>query len=180
MKKLAIVVGHTDNAEGASMAEPFNFVQEYEYNTILAALVKMYALDLGNVQVKIFLRDKRGIRLTYDAVEKWEADASIELHYNAFSGPAEGCMVLYGGIPRANMLASLTHLALLEVMDNRDRGAKHIGISERGGVNLNGGAVPRILIEPFFGSDKDDARRGLMQMHEIAKAILKSAVEFMF
>ena len=180
MKKLAIVIGHTDSAKGARLTYPFEFIQEYEYNTILAGLIKMYGLDFGKLDIKIFLRDGKGIVRTYDEVERWQADLSIELHFNSFSGNAEGSTVLYGSIPRSNLLAEMANENINMVMENRDRGAKFIGISERGGMNVNSGQVPRILIEPFFGSDFEDARRGLLQIHELAKALLKTAVDFLY
>lgn len=180
MKKMAIITGHTNKAKGAMLSEPFE-ISEYEYNKVLASLILLYSLDLENVDVKLFFRDGRGIRNTYIAVERWGADCSVELHFNSYTGKAAGSCVLYGDKPGAKDFAGIMQGKLVQTMGNRDRGIKQVALSDRGGTSLcSPGKVPRILIEPGFGSNLNDSKRLLALSQSLAQNILEGAVQFIY
>ena len=178
MRKLAIIVGHTDKAKGASMIPPYDFVQEYEYNTLLAAHIKMLSKELTDFEVKIFFRDDRGIELTYQDVDSWNPGAAIEIHFNAFEGTANGCLTLFGSQPEANLFAHLVHEEVRRVMQNRDRGTKFTQKPDRGWRSLTGGSYPKILVEPFFGTNLADCERALLRMDRLAHALVRGSLKY--
>lgn len=184
MKKIALIVGHNSESKGASMTEPFNTVDEYEYNTILANVVLAQSIDNTNMVFKVFLRDGRGISETYRAVTQWGPSASIELHFNSFSdSKVKGCEVLYGEIEGSEWFAKCMQKRLFKVMANENRGVKYRGKNDRGGTSLNsclGGSYPRILIEPFFGSNLWDVERGLLNLNSIAKGIISGCYDYFY
>jgi len=174
--KLGIVVGHTDKEKGAGMTA-FPYIQEYEFNTLLAAYIEIFAEKM-TFETNIFFRDNRGIELTYKEVARWGADVSVELHFNSFNGTANGCLTLHGEFPEANLFAHLVHTEIQKVMEHRDRGIKLVTKKGRGGRNVNSAPIPQILVEPFFGSNLQDSKKALLSMQELAKAILRGSAKY--
>jgi N-acetylmuramoyl-L-alanine amidase len=184
-QKLAIIIGHTDNNSGASMIAPYDYIQEYEYNTVLAGIISAIAGD-RKIKCKVILRDGIGIAGAYAEALEYEADAIIELHFNAFSeGSVKGTETLYGNISGSYELASAVHEQICEIMERTvgkgDRGTRLKERKDRGGRNVNNGTeIPSILIEPFFGSNRTDCINGLINMKEIAEAILVGFLDFIY
>jgi len=82
-RRLAIVVGHQKNAQGAWAVDPIS-KSEYEWNGQLAEMIISECETCG-ITANIFRRDEGGIRGAYKRVRKWGADAAVELHFNSFS-----------------------------------------------------------------------------------------------
>ncbi len=89
--RLAIMVGHSPSKQGA-VNKPLNF-SEYKFNSVLATLMLLDAERKG-MEAKIFYRSVN-IQGTVGAVNKWNPEAVIELHCNAFDQYVEGHEVLY-------------------------------------------------------------------------------------
>lgn len=173
--KLAIVVGHTQKAPGAVAVPPLSLT-EYEYNTSLAEFIQGLCLGRG-VDCRIFFRDGIGLTRCYRKVEDWEADAVVELHFNSFSDPkARGTVTLCGLDKESQALATQVHAQIVAVLERRgkdDRGLKPLKESDRGGVNVNlAEGIPNVLIEPFFGSNPEDAALGKAKKRELASSVV--------
>ena len=174
--KLALIVGHQANMPGAYAVAPIN-CHEYEWGGVLARTIAATVHDQG-VAVRIFTRDVGGIRGAYARVRDWGASAAIELHFNSFSRRATGTETLtLVDVPGEMAFAKAVQTAMLTTLNLPDRGIK-APHPKRGAVALNQLTVPHILIEPFFGSNPDDAARAHERQDKMAVAIGFAASEF--
>jgi N-acetylmuramoyl-L-alanine amidase len=175
--KLAVVVGHTRARPGAIAVDPIN-EHEYPWNTRLAERMKGYA-DSKGVPMEIFFRDRVGISGAYRKVADYGASAVIELHFNAFDDPrATGTETLWS-TPPSEKLAEDVQQAMVQALGSRDRGAKqrHTGRGVKSLTELPG--TPSVLIEPFFGSNPDDAAVVRDREETLARALVDAAQGFM-
>lgn len=182
--KLAIIIGHSNNHKGARMLPPYDFVEEYEYNTVLGATIKAIA-ESKEIDCKVILRDNYSISEAYKKAAQYDPGAIVELHFNAFtSEKAFGTETLFGHIPRSYELAGNIHNELCETLGRTlngggDRGIKLKSRDERGGLNLNNGTdIPTVIIEPFFGTNKNDSYLGLYHLRDIAEAVMIGFLNF--
>jgi len=185
-KKLAIIVGHSENSSGASMRAPFEYIQEYEYNTVLAGIISSIAKN-RKIKCKVILRDGVTIAEAYAEALDYGASAIIELHFNSFmSSKVKGTETLYGDIKGSYDFATCVHSTICEILEREpngggDRGVKLKTSKDRGGRNVNNGTeIPSILIEPFFGSSITECCLGLEHITEIAEAILVGFLSFIY
>lgn len=175
--RLAVVVGHTRLAPGATGVPPIA-QSEYHWNLNLAEMIVAKCAE-RSVPCRVFLRDGVGIEGAYAAVNAWRPFAVVELHFNAFNRKARGCEVLHGDRVAASAeYARATQNALLEVLGNPDRGLKLRRPGERGGLNVGLATCASILIEPFFGDQADDAALGHRHKHTLAGRIVDAFVDF--
>jgi len=175
--RLAVVVGHTRLAPGATGLPPIG-QSEYHWNLDLAEMV-VQKCALRGVACKVFLRDGVGIEGAYTAVNAWDPSAVVELHFNAFNKRVRGCEVLHGDRVAASLeYARATQNALLGLLGNPDRGLELRRPGERGGLNVGLANCASILIEPFFGDQADDAALGHRHKGMISSRILDAFVDF--
>lgn len=179
--KLGVVVGHTHEASGATLCRPFDFVSEYEFNTLIAAMMMNYGRTVG-VDVFVALRDNIGISGAHKAVANAQCKACIELHFNSFNSTTEGTETLYGEINGSKEFAEIVQAHMVSVYERKDaknRGIKFVGSADRGGGNVNQPSkLPTVLVEPFFGSDPDEAALALNKMPELARCLVDAAKKF--
>ncbi len=178
--KFALVVGHTSLDQGATLTPPFQYVSEYEYNTILAALIHRQFINNGQ-GCEVFFRDNGGIKLAYAMVKAHAPTCVVELHFNAAAAQANGSETLFGDT-EGRKLALLVQSQLVKALGRTglgDRGTKAVQPGARGFENVNNGSgVPMCLAEPFFGSSRDDAELGLSKQTDIAKAIFTAMARY--
>lgn len=185
--KLAIVIGHEKKAQGARGVWPIAQT-EYEYNTEISELVFQNAMQRG-LEARVFKRDSVGVRGVYKEVNLWANESSvaiccIELHFNAFNGRARGSETLYDEDPGGSKdLAELVHQAICLVFgrrDKTDRGVKRLTREvERGYLNLNLCKIPSVIVEPFFGDNRDDAELAYALKRRYAAALVDSVIKFL-
>ena len=153
---IALMVGHTFASGGADSAyspidgEPMS---EYEYWT---AVTKR--MHVTNKNIIVTYRDGMHIAEAVKAAcrQHDETDLYMELHFNAFHKPANGCSVIYGKESRA--LAD-SFCKFMQEKGKRYRRIKFEGNAPRGGLNVRTGqkyAKYSMLIEPFFGNNPKD------------------------
>lgn len=182
--KLAIVVGHNERSQGA--VRPDTGETEYSYNTRLAQFIKAEAEQAG-LQAKVFYRTPSGgysseIRRVYQQVDQWDADASIELHFNAAGDPrATGTETFTSGSPRSSILATEVQMAMVDELGLRNRGVKvrNSRTKGRGYLSLVSGQAPAILIEPFFATSPlgQRATNDTIEQQNLAAAIVDGVQE---
>lgn len=176
--KIAIVVGHNSRAKGA--ARVTDGVQEYDWNAELAEAIR----DHDPANIKIFRRQaglgySREIDKVYREVDKWGADCSLELHFNASaSASATGCLMLSSGTPRSLALARRVQAECLRVLDIPDLGVKVRKRHERGGRSLWQGRAPAVLTEPYMGSNRGDCMRADSAFDQLAEAHYRAVMQW--
>ncbi|MFV0512487.1 MAG: N-acetylmuramoyl-L-alanine amidase [Jhaorihella sp.] len=177
-KRLAIVVGHTLRAPGATRV--VDGVPEYEWNMDLADRIRRYALQAG-VDCSVFLRDENlgyaaQIEKVYGKADSWGADATVELHFNASSvASATGTETLHSGSARSKAFASAVQGRMLAALGLRSRGTFKPAV--RGLKSLITGRAPAILIEPYFGSNPKDCAAADGGKDQLASAIIEGFLE---
>ena len=180
MPKLAIVVGHKADRQGAVGRAPVGS-SEYVWNKDLAQMMVSHADGLADAEVSVFTRDKGGVVGAYRQAKEWGADGAMELHFNSAGPSATGSETLYLTEP-SRAFAEAVHDATLAVLGLRDRGVKtpNEASGGRGTQNLSQmGLRPSILTEPFFGSNERDCQAAQKGKEELAQAQLEAAVNFL-
>ena len=155
VKKVAVVVGHTRNNPGASSEVVGS---EFFYNSkvgeYLEDIVDVYHYDTykGGYTNMVKRNAKKLNKHDYSLV--------LELHFNSAGEDAEGCEALYY---RANKkgkeLAELYCEIMCNTFGSENRGAKSRELDDRGGAALYYPKATTLILEPFFGSNKEDANR---------------------
>lgn len=170
---ITIVVGHTEKAKGALAVDPLK-MYEYDYNAeISKTLAEVLEKDFS---VFVAFRDNMGIDKTYQEIEKLSPALNIELHFNsATDKKAFGTETLCSYNSRD--FADIIQLCLC-IKLNRDtrgnRGVKILGKTDRGYLSISKLKCPNVLIEPFFGSNVEDAKLGLTSKGKIVEAIYEA------
>lgn len=171
--RVAIIVGHTEKAKGAVA---YTGESEWDWNNSVANKVVHFCK--GKSDVKIFYRSPNlGYRAAMKDIAKrvseWDADYSIELHFNALHKVAYGCEILVDSGSKdyeflikmcdqwTNKLAKEFDLKQRNKVRFADStygdGVKVLKYGERGYWNLaylSDKGVKAILIEPMFANLK--------------------------
>jgi hypothetical protein len=200
MRRLAIIVGHSEAAKGAWSLS----LQMHEYTLWSEVAIDIWreAKEIG-LDCQVFKRDGISIEEVGRRVSEW-ADLSIELHFNSAAktvgnttvvdiGPS-GCETLYMEPYRdfAQMIQTATIQALTESNPNydpnrpdsspfskpKDRGLKLIKEGDRGHRNLKAVTCPAVLVEPFFGSNAADSKRFKRNRARFVRALALTAFTF--
>lgn len=154
MKKVAIVVGHTKLRPGACGIDiPCEFSFNQKVAEYLGDICDIYYYDSYNLGYKSM------VKRNADKMNRKDYDLVIELHYNAASPQANGCEVFYYFTNKTGkMYAEYMSKMISKVFKVRDRGAKPmIGENQRGYWALFYPKATTLLLEPFFGSNRQNA-----------------------
>jgi N-acetylmuramoyl-L-alanine amidase len=172
--KIAVVVGHNARAQGAVRVTDGR--TEYDWNGDLAEMIQ----EIDPEAVGLFHRTPGGgysreIDRVYCEVDRWGADVSLELHFNAATPQAHGCETLSSGTRGSLRLAEAVQAAIVEALPVRDRGVKVRQAHERGGRSLWAGRAPAVLLEPYFGSNASECHMADDYKSVLAEAIYPAA-----
>lgn len=174
MKKIAIVVGHSNRSKGACNADG---LCEYTYNTVLADLISSTLVTLGDYDPIVVYRDT--YRDLPNKINEIEPNLIISLHCNAFNTRASGTETLYHH--RSSMgreFAKIVQSSMVNVLGLPDRGVKPKTSEDRGGYLLRYTHAPCLILEPFFIDNESDLQCGLDLKPELAGAIAYSIKKF--
>lgn len=183
---LAVMVGHSRASPGAeALSPPFpaDDRAEYGWNADLARRILAIATAQG-IRCKIFTRDGTDIAGSYIPVRAFRPRATVELHFNASdNASASGSLTLYGS-GESEAWARALQDKMVALYDRRghreDRGIQMPGPGSgyaRGTQNVVQ-IHPSALIEPFFGSNREDAERGLRLKEQLAEAVVAAYAVF--
>jgi N-acetylmuramoyl-L-alanine amidase len=172
--KIAVIVGHNARAQGAVRVTDGR--TEYDWNGDLAEMVR----EIDPETVRVFHRRPAGgysreIDRVYGEVDRWGADVSLELHFNAATPAAHGCETLSSGTDGSLRLAAAVQAAICEAMPMRDRGILTRAAHERGGRSLWAGRAPAVLLEPYFGSNAHECHVADDHKGMLAEAVYHAA-----
>lgn len=154
--KVAICIGHNSRHKGAFSL--YLNATEFDYNTRIARLVKGQLND----HVEVFNRYyawgyNKEIQNLADRVNRKVFDLVVELHFNAAAPSAEGYEALYFHTSKKGKEYAKS---FCEAMGNEyggiNRGAKPLSKdTDRGFLFVQKMKAPAIILEPFFGSNKE-------------------------
>lgn len=173
---IGIVIGHNDKKQGANSIVGM----EYNYCSKLAGVI---AKKLGN-EVKIFRRQEVGsytremAQLVNNIHQAGEFTIIIELHFNGVSDPkVGGSEILVYEKSSAVPLAEKLLANICKIFETKNRGLKKItSARDRGGYGIMKCKYPYILIEPFFGSNPEEAEK-FKQRELLADVIISTLKE---
>ena len=180
IKRLAVVVGHNVRSQGA--VRPDTGETEFAWNSRLAAMIEQLAPHYAGLTTRVFFRDptaggyRSEIKDVYRRTDKWDADATVELHFNSHHNPsATGTETLSSGSRMSLKYADALQVEMLDAFGLRDRGVKIVRTG-RGSASLIAGRAPATLIEPFFGSSPrgQAASDDPDEMRALAHAVLRA------
>lgn len=181
--QVAIVIGHTEKKPGA--CSPHGIPCEWQFNNKVAEYLK----DIADV----YYNDtyKRGYRSmvarTAKRINKEDYLLVIELHYNAASPSANGteCLYYYAN-ETGKKLAQLYSKMVSDKFGTKIRGNKGAkALVNKGDRGFYAVAYPdptAIMPEPFFGSNKEDAKRFKgkeKQYSELLRAFIAKAIRIL-
>lgn len=175
--RIGLIVGHTKKDPGARLlGKPEH---EYDYNSDVADLAKVYALGLPNAVVEIIYRDNVGIAGAYKKAHDLGCDCVIELHFNDYTGSVRGSETLCTFDNTDVDFAHVIHKQVCQVFerDGMSRGVKPVSRSARGAQNLY--SFPEgvnCLVEPFFGDNQEDVLLAQRKMEDYAKALVDACL----
>lgn len=164
MKTVALIIGHSQESQGAANA---NGMTEWKYNTELVAAIADQLRKCGSVKPIIVERD------TYadlpDKVNATGADIAVSFHANAFNTEVSGSEVLYYHRSIAGkQLAQDIQQAAIVTLGLTDRGIKPKDESDRGGHMLRHTTMPCVIVEPFFIDNDSDLTIGFRKQNALA------------
>lgn len=159
MKKVAIIVGHRSNNQGAF--SPYLNKTEYQFNKTVAS----YLEDIADIYYRPntpFVSEAYRIKQLVSQINKKDYQLVISLHFNSFEDErANGSTALYYITNKyAKVLANEFTKTISEHFNTKQR--ELISISskkQRGGTLIKGLKSTAILLEPFFGSNEHDANK---------------------
>lgn len=189
---LAVVIGHSPRGDMGNNglvppfpADPHTARSEYYWNRDVAERVKALGIEHG-FDVEVFHRLKSGWRFipeAYDPVRAWKPEATVEIHFNGSSPPAQGTETLHlKGVASSEKWSQALQERMVAVYgrkkaDKSDRGLKPKTTGDRGAISLRQ-IHPSALIEPFFGDSPADAQLGVAKKQELAQAVVDAFASF--
>lgn len=170
--KVAVIVGHEKVRPGARLCVE-EYVSEYMYNKIVAQHLEGLAKQ-NNLDLMVIYRDQKGRNGAYREAEKNGADLIIELHFNSAANPeARGCEVICSGKHAWSKFCDHILAEMEAVFGGPIRGIKVPRHTDRGWANVTR-PLPYFLLEPFFGSNHDQASIALSKTMDYAQGIVRA------
>ncbi len=171
-KNIAFVIGHTKLKKGAKGVD--NIPPEWDYNGSvgehLSDIADIYYYDSYNLGYKSM------VKANADKMNKKDYDIVLELHYNYVDTPqANGSEVFYYYLnKKGKEMATRLSGMISSTFKVRDRGAKAmISSAQRGYWAVYLPKATTLLLEPFFGSNKDDVSKFKCKEKEYSELIRK-------
>lgn len=180
--RLAIVVGHNSVSPGASAVAPISR-SEFKFNNEVADAMVLEAPHY-NIFAKRFNRVNHNsysaeIAAVYAEVDAWSAGCALELHFNSLNAQSTGTEMLHAsgstrgrelGLKLVGEVGTLLGLKIRHI-----NGLKALQSGDRGYSSVVASAAPTVLVEPFFGSNKEDCLKVAAAGEEaLARAYLRA------
>ena len=157
MKKAAIVIGHRSSRQGAW--SPFLGKSEYQFNKVVAGML----IDVADIYERPntpFISESKRVQQMLNKINKKNYHLVISLHFNSFADPrAHGTTALYY---ITNKYTKRLAQKFVDMVNARFGIKKRSlipiqGHKQRGKTFIVGTKAQAVLLEPFFGSNADDA-----------------------
>ena len=182
MKKIALIIGHSKNSQGASNKECGT--TEFQFNEPLALEVAILLKKMGFDPIVVY-RNNSYSSLPKE-VNETGADIGVSFHCNAFNKNPNGTESLYfNGSSNGLLLASAIQEEVVKCLGLKDRGIKpidwgHVGkAGDRGGFLLKHTKMPVVIVEPFFIDSSESLKLGYERFDDLAAAYAKGITRFL-
>lgn len=154
---VCLVVGHDSKDKGAFSATLGK--SEYDYSLEVAELVGCDVMThSANGSYKAKMSE------TYSKLSRYKL--TLELHFNAANGVAQGVEALYfNGSDLGKEYATKYAAIFARAYGLRNRGAKPLSLGSRGYWAVASGRPTGLILEPFFGDEKQCERYDDVVMH---------------
>ncbi|MGY6649110.1 N-acetylmuramoyl-L-alanine amidase [Wenyingzhuangia sp. IMCC45574] len=155
MKKIAIIIGHRSEAQGAY--SPYLLENEYTWNKTVASYLSHIADVYERPNTDMVSEGARIVELVND-VNKHEYDLVLSLHFNAFSdSKANGVTALYCEGNEFTKEFCEDYVGFISTkFETKARSLISIKNKyQNGGLLLQKLKAPAVLLEPFFGTNKE-------------------------
>jgi len=185
---VAIVIGHYSIDFGAMDVRG---ISEYELmkNSVAPATVshlKDYGIEGVIFKHKGLYGYNNRQKDTASCIKRWEKknnkkfDCHIELHFNSANATAAGYEYLYfKGSTKGKALAqSFLDSHEKNFPDRVKRGVKPVGKSDRGGGFLRLTNAPRVICEPYFGSNWEEVSYYGQKINLLSKSYAEALSNF--
>lgn len=175
MAKIALCVGHSRRGDRTGALNTHN-VSEYAFNRHLARHTAAILRERGHDPLVIDDYQKLGYSAAMcwlaDAVKDFGADVAVEFHFNSAGPFATGHEWLHWhSSVRGQALAQSFNKAFKAAFPKaRARGVKPISEDDRGGGFLRRTHCPAVILEPFFGSNKEETDHYTRRSTKLAQA----------
>lgn len=156
---VAICVGHSRKGDRGAVNVKGD--SEWKYNSKVAKALKK-ELTYRGIDSKVYSSyEGKTYREAMDFIKSKlkedGADLALELHFNAYTGRAKGCSMLYNNPnSKSKRLAEELQFWVLTDFDTIDRGTKGLNKGDRGLLFAENDYIPTVLCEPFFGDNRQD------------------------
>lgn len=171
MKDFAILIGHTEDSKGA--VSPFGVPAEFDFNSKVASFME----DICDVYTHESYKPgyTTMVKKTAAKINKHKYKAILVLHYNSFNLSSNGTEILYYATSVAGKkMASILSARIAIAFKTSNRGPKPITSSQdRGFAEVYYTVAPTVIVEPFFGSNKEDSEKFKNKEHIYAEVLKK-------
>jgi N-acetylmuramoyl-L-alanine amidase len=176
MSDVAIVVGHHPDAPGAALDLGPRSIHEYELWAPFARELAL-TLEAENIEASVVHRPHEDPdRALGQQVNETNAAAAIELHFNAYDGPAKGTEMLYWPTSTdGERLATLLQTHVTDALGTEDR--RVVGTQEFSFLRLT--EMPAVICEPAFGTNPQDAWRLLTHQPPLLRAYRQALTDYL-
>jgi N-acetylmuramoyl-L-alanine amidase len=176
MSDIAIVIGHHPDAPGASLELGPRSIHEYDlwapFARELALTLKATGVDAAVVHRPHEDPDQALAR----RVNETQAAAAIELHFNAYDGPAHGTEMLHWPTSTGGeQLATLLQTHVTDALETEPR--RVVGTREFPFLRLT--EMPAVICEPAFGTAPQDAWTLLTHQPALLRAYRQALVDYL-
>jgi N-acetylmuramoyl-L-alanine amidase len=157
--KVAFVIGHHNKAKGAF--SPYFKLSEWDFYNLVASNIQTdVSVFIHNSEIKGYTKR---VKRTAEQINKHNFDLVIEAHFNSAMPSANGVETLYffksqKGKEYAKLFSEVVNQHTGIKMRNNGLKAL-INRKDRGFASVYYTMAPTILIEPFFGSNKEDCQK---------------------
>lgn len=166
--KTALIIGHNTRSKGAYSSI---LGSEFDYWKRITEKIKGEIPHLVDVYERLpdesYMKEMQKV---LQELNKQDYNYCLELHFNGGSGESNGCeCLIYHSNKRAESLANALLDSISNIFNVRKRGILKIrNRSERGAYGICSSKDTYILVEPFFGSNADEALKFSIESEVVA------------
>jgi len=176
MADIAVVIGHHQDAQGATLELSGESVTEWELWKDFGRELALTLWQKGVATEVVRRPNTKPDRALGNRVNQTGAEVAIELHFNAAANEARGTLMLHWpGSEGGKRLAQILQRTTLDQLGLPDRGTEG-----RGDLGfLRHTSMPSVIVEPAFGSNHADGFKLLSRLPELMQAYRSGLLQFM-
>ena len=180
MADVAIVIGHHEEAKGATLALGSHTIQEYDFWSPFAHELALTLQIWGHEAAVVERPSAQPDRELAQRVHDTSADAAIELPFNASrDATASGTEMLYWhSSTEGRRLTDKLQGETVSVLQTRDRGTKGRG-RQKTWPFLRYTEMPAVICEPAFATNERDRWKLLTRQMALMAAYRRAILDWL-